>query len=154
MAQQSFTAQIDGWVARTKQRTTAVFRTAAQDVRSEMQKPVGAGGNMPIETGFLRSSLQVGINTEPAPASRDNPGGVHAYNETAADLTIAGADIGDVITMSYSAKYAPHVEYGARGRAPRRFVGLAAAQWQRIVTNATIKAKNTVLNGFARLTLR
>lgn len=133
----NFAAQVDEWVRQTEARMTGVFRQSAQEVIEEMQKPVGAGGNMPVDTGFLRSSLQVAVNAAPVPANRPNPGAAVAYKPEAASLAIAGAEIGDTVVASYSAAYAPHVEYGARGRPPMRFVGLAAAQWQAIVKRVT-----------------
>ncbi len=136
----SFAAQVDAWTRETEQRMTAVFRESASDVISEMQKPVGAGGNMPVDTGFLRASLQVGVNTPAVPLNRANPGG--SFTAPAVDLVIAGAELGDTITASYGANYAGHVNYGARGRAPRQFVGLAAQKWEQIVNAVVARLKN------------
>ena len=141
----NFAAQVDAWVKETDARMAGVFRQSAQEVISEMQTPVGEGGNMPIDTGFLRSSLQVGVNTSPVPANRPKPGGPQVYNPSVASVAIAGADIGDTIVASYSAVYAPVIEYGGGNRQPRRFVGLAVAQWQTIVERvaARLKASTT-----------
>jgi hypothetical protein len=140
----NFAAQVDKFVRQTDQRMTAVFRESAQRVIAEMQTPVGAGGNMPIDTGFLRASLQVGVNTEPVPANRPNPGLPVGYSPNVASLAIAGAEIGDTIVASYSAVYAPHVEYGSGNRPPRRFVGSAAARWQAIVQKVTAELKSRI----------
>jgi len=137
----SLVAQIDAWTAKTEARTLAVFRQSSQSVIDEMQKPVAAGGNMPIDTGFLRSSIQVSVNGAPAPTNRKASGGKHVYNPTIASLAIAGAKLGDRIVVSYSAVYAPFVEYGAQGRAPRGFVRTAALQWPAIVVRVTAQAK-------------
>lgn len=129
-----FAAQVGAWARETDQRMTAVFRASAQDVISTMQTPVGAGGNMPVDTGFLRSSLQVSLNAEPVPAALPNPNpNVPVAYTDVASLVIAGAEIGDRVVASYSAVYAPVIEYGGGNRQPRRFVALAAAQWQSIV---------------------
>lgn len=136
----NFAAQVDAWTKQTNDRMTRVFRGSAQEVIGEMQKPVGAGGNMPVDTGFLRASLQVTLDG-PVPASRENPGGSFNYNPSPASLVIAGAEIGATITASYGAAYAGHVEYGANGRAPRGFVRSAAAQWQAIVNRVVAQAK-------------
>ncbi|MGU3496351.1 hypothetical protein ACLBXM_20105 [Xanthobacteraceae bacterium A53D] len=106
--------------------------------RKQMQGPVtanGSGGNLPIDEGFLRASLVVNRNGGFPLADRDPPkeGGSHQYDENAVNMVIKGAELGDTIHAGYTAKYAPHVEYGARGRPPRRFVGLAAQRWQEIV---------------------
>ncbi|WP_244540351.1 HK97 gp10 family phage protein [Kaistia soli] len=121
----------------------AVFRESASEVIEEMQRPVGAGGNMPVDTGFLRSSLQVGVNTEPVAAAMPNPGAGAKFTY-AASMAIAGAEIGDTIVASYSAKYAPIIEYGGGKRQPRRFVALAAAQWPSIVARVAERLKSSV----------
>jgi hypothetical protein len=148
-----FASQVDNWTRATEARLLAVFRDASQTVIAEMQKPVAAGGNMPIDTGYLRSSLQVALNEEPTSMDRPNPNpnGKFAYDSTVVTLTIGQAKLGDTIYSSYHANYAGHVEYGANGRPGRAFVRLAAAQWPRIVRNAIIRAKNAALAGFAVL---
>lgn len=149
VAKTNFGAQINGWVKETEARMTAVFRSAAQEVIEEMQKPVTGGGNMPVDTGFLRASLQVGVNSGPVPANRPNPnpsapkGSLDTYTSEVASLAIAGANIGDTIYATYSANYGPHVEYGTSKMQARGFVRLAAAQWQVIVDHQTVRAMLT-----------
>lgn len=141
----SFSAQVDEWVRQTEQRTTAVFRESAQRVIADMQTPVSAGGNMPVDTGFLRASLQVAINAAPAPVARPNPGGgLHAYSDGSVAATIGGAEIGDLITASYGAAYARAIEYGSEGRAPRAFVRSAAQKWPSIVAAVASELKGRV----------
>lgn len=133
MARLGFSAAVDDWTRETKGRMEAVFKQASSDVIEEMQKPVGGGGNMPVDTGFLRASLVVGINTDLPPANRKNPGGGVAPPQ-AVDLAIAGAEIGDTIVAGYTANYAGYVNYGTSRAAPRQFVEKAAQQWQAIVS--------------------
>tara|TARA_R110002051_G_scaffold230715_1_gene292714 strand:+ start:2594 stop:3031 length:438 start_codon:yes stop_codon:yes gene_type:complete len=140
MAQSSFAAQVGDWVRETKARQTAVYRESAQRVIAAMQVPVGAGGNMPVDTGFLRASLMASLGYT-LPPTRDNPGGAVSYDPGAVSLTISRAEISDPITAVYTASYAEHVEYGARGRAGRRFVALAAQQWPRIVSEVATEAQ-------------
>ena len=143
--QQSFSAQVDQWAQATEQRMTAVFRESSQRVIADMQTPVGAGGNMPIRTGFLRASLVVGINTAPVAATRENPGKpAAAFQDSSVSAVIAGAEIGDHITASYGANYAAAVEYGTQGRAPRAFVRSAAQRWPSIVASVANELKNRV----------
>ncbi|CAL8972861.1 hypothetical protein RHODGE_RHODGE_01025 [Rhodoplanes serenus] len=142
----NFAAEVSAWVRETEARMTAVFRQSAQEVIEEMQTPVGEGGRMPVDTGFLRSSLQVSLNADPVPATRENPGGIHGAPD-AASLVIGGAELGDRIVASYSANYARHVEYGARGRPPRGFVRGAAQQWQSIVRRVAQRLKDRVAAG-------
>jgi hypothetical protein len=90
--------------------------------------------------------MQVTVNGGAVSAVRDNPNpnGNFSYNATAASLAIAGAKIGDTITASYSANYAPIREYGSSSQPPDAFVRLAAAQWQVIVQHQTVRAMLTV----------
>lgn len=130
----SFSSQVNDWVRQTEQRVEAVFRESAQRVISDMQTPVAEGGNMPVDTGFLRASLQVGTGG-PAPMTRGRPaeGGSYAYAPTAAALAIAGAQIGQTIYASYTANYAGFVHYGRAGKPGRQWVTMAAQRWPQIV---------------------
>lgn len=142
MANLNFAAQVDAFIAKSKKRATAVFRESTERVIEEMQRPVGAGGNMPVDTGFLRASLQASTTAMPA-LTRDNPGAAAPYDGAEVSLVIAGADLGETIYAGYTAKYAGHVNYGARGRQPRQFVGRAAQKWPAIVDQvaAEVRAK-------------
>lgn len=143
MANLNFAAQVDDWCRMTDKRMTAVFRESAERVIEEMQKPVGAGGNMPIDTGFLRASLMASTSGLPM-MSRPNPGTAASYDGGQISMVIAGAELGETVYAGYTANYAAHVEYGARGRPPRRFVGLAAQKWPEIVSGAVQDAKARV----------
>lgn len=134
---QSFQAQVDEWVLKTRQRMVAVFRTAAQYVIEDVRD------RTPVDTGFLRSSWTVSLDG-PLPMRSPNPGGNFAFQPQSYSLKIAGADIGDTIFASFVANYAGHVEYGARGREPRRMVALAAQAWPEHVNRAVAEAKARV----------
>jgi hypothetical protein len=138
----SFSATVDAWVAETEERLIAVFREAAQRVIEKMQVPVGAGGNMPVDTGFLRASLLATLNS-PAEAIRFKPENVEAfaYADQQVALVIAAARIGDTIYAVYTANYARFQEYGTEGRAGRGFVRLAAQQWQQVVSEVAAEAQ-------------
>jgi hypothetical protein len=140
MPQGSFSGQVSAWVAKSKARVEAVYKESAQRVIAEMQRPVGVGGNMPVDTGFLRASLMAELGT-PNFGLRDNPGGKAVYDAGQVSLIIASAKITDPITAVYTANYAKFVNDGARGRAPRQFVGLAAQQWPRIVDEVCREAQ-------------
>ncbi len=142
MAQGSFSAAVSAFVKETKARQEAVFKESVQRVVEVMQTPVAKGGNMPIDTGFLRASLLAVIGDQ-LPVTRDAPaaGGRFEYTGDQVNLVIATADLNDTITVAYTANYARHVEYGARGRPGRRFVFLAAQQWPRIVEEVAREAQ-------------
>ena len=142
MAQGSFAAEVSDWVRQTKARTDAVYRESAQRVVEAMQVPRAMGGNMRVDTGFLRASL-VATTTGILPPLQDKPDGVPAFSYDAGqiNLVINGADITDTITVAYTANYARPREYGSRGQPGDRFVALAAQQWRRIVSEVATEAQ-------------
>jgi hypothetical protein len=132
----NFAAAISDWARQTEARMAAVFRESAQRVIEDMQSRV------PVDTGFLRASLQVTLDG-PVPMSRPRPAGTtHAYALTAAVLAIAGAQVGQTIFASYGAAYAAHVNYGTSKMAGRQFVGLAAQRWPAIVAEVAAEAQS------------
>ncbi len=147
MTQKSFSASVSDWVRKSEARIEAVFKSSAQDVISEMQEvgpsvanPDSFGtGHMPVDTGFLRASLQAEINQLATPVMVFRlPGRSEQYDPSPVALVIAGAALGDKIYATYAAAYAPRMEarYG--------FVRLAAQNWQQIVTRNAALARQRV----------
>lgn len=143
MATLDFGAQVDAWVLKTKQRTEAVFRESTQRTVAKMQLPVQAGGNMPVDTGFLRASIRASLESMPRidNADRKSSGGAFGWDDAVVTTTISNAQIGQTIYVGYTASYAPFVEYGSHGRQPRAFVGLAAQQWPVTVSQVVSELK-------------
>lgn len=141
----TFTAQIDAWIARSKVATEAVFKQSAQAVINEMNTPVAKGGNMPVDTGFLRASLQVGIDQIPTAMDKEKPadaagrephsGPLYEPDTNAATMAIAGVRFGQTIFATYGANYAIYQE-NRNG-----FVRLAAQRWPAIVAQVADEAK-------------
>ena len=125
-----FEAKVSAWVAKSKAMVLAVRNQSAQDVIELAQLPVAKGGNLPIVTGFLRASGQA-TRDGSLPSQQMRPGKAEpnsfTYDAGPVSLVIASAKITDTITFAYTANYAKYVE------ARRKFVALAAQQWQRIV---------------------
>lgn len=142
MTQGTFTAQVAAFVAKSKERMDAVHRESAQRIVGVMQTPRAAGGNLRVDTGFLRASL-VATTTGILPPTTTKPDGPAAFSYSAGtiNLVIAGADIKDPITVVYTANYARPREYGARGQPGDRWVSLAAQQWQRVVSEVVTEVK-------------
>lgn len=141
MAQGSFSAQVSGWVAETKERQDIVYRESVQRVVEIMQTPRAMGGNLPLDLGFLRASLIAGIGSVQAsltsPPDEKSP---VSYDATQINLVIAGATIHDPVEARYTAVYARVAEYGAHNRPAARFVSLASQQWGRIVSEVCAEA--------------
>ncbi len=125
-----FTAQMQAFADRAKEKLELVVKQSAQDVFDIAQRPVAKGGNMPVDTGTLRNSLTSGLN---------GADGVEAPESYV--LIIAGMQLGDVMLGKWTARYARYVEYGTQGRAGRFFMLNAAQQWQAIVSRNAEKAR-------------
>lgn len=132
---QTFSAQVEAWVTKSKKRLEAVVRTAAQDVTAEILQ------RTPVDTGFLRASFTVTLDG-PLPIRADYSGVAGAsYQPQPYALVIAGSQLGQTIYGTFTASYAAHVEYGARGRAGAGMVRLSAQNWQQHVARAVAQAK-------------
>lgn len=141
MSQKAFDAQVDAWVLETKKRLLAVFQVATQNLFFEVIKPVGAGGRMRVDTGFLRASFRASLDA-PILQNNPNPGGVSYTADTGAiSLTINQAEIGQTIYGMFTANYARPREYGSRGRPGDGFVMTNAARWQDFVNEAIIEVR-------------
>lgn len=116
----SFEAQVNAWARKTEARMTAVFRSSMQEVARQAQEPIAKGGNMPVDTGFLRNSGQAALNR--LPSGDSSPG-----NMDASAVTIARANLGDEIIFGWTANYARAME------ARYAFMRSAADNWQQIV---------------------
>jgi hypothetical protein len=129
----TFSAQVGDWVKESKARLLAVAQQSSQAVVNDAQTESGKGGNMPVDTGFLRASL-VGQLNQSVNAVTFNTGKAKAsYAGESVTLAIANMDIGDTFHAGWTANYAYYVEYGANGRAGRAFLRTAAARWPEIV---------------------
>lgn len=133
----NFTAAIDEWVMKTRQRAEAVFKTAAQNVGEEIIS------RTPVDTGFLRASLTATLNDKPM-IKRDVPNRDAAYPAPDITLGIEGAKLGDTIYLTFTANYARYVEYGTRNQFPAAMVRLSARNWPYHVQAAIREAKAAV----------
>ena len=136
----TFSAQVDDFIDKVERRRTAVFRTATQEVIKDMQTPVAKGGNMPVDTGYLRNSLVSSLNGG-APVERigtDAEGG----RPDGYLLVLGRMKWGDEAIFGYQANYARAQEYGFRGRAGRLFVQSAARKWKSKVRQAANRARS------------
>ena len=138
-----FRAQVDDWVLKTKDRLENVVKQSTQDVIEVMQTPKQKGGNMPVKTGFLRSSLRITIGG-PATGLLDRPVGYNFPDaeDRTYELSILGAPLGESIYAVYLASYAAAREYGTINSPGSGFRRLAAQQWQQIIANNISTARS------------
>lgn len=127
----SFEAQVTKWARKSESRLEAVFKTAVQDLVEEAQTPQAKGGNMPVDTSFLRNSGQASLNDIPSGESNPN-------NMRATALVINRAKIGDRIVFGWTANYAQYME------ARYAFMKRAAQNWQAIVNKAARDVQRSV----------
>jgi hypothetical protein len=119
---ETFTAQIRNWSDKTKRNLRLIFQQSIQDVFFDAQLPVSKGGRMRVLTGFLRGSLTCYLNGSSSLAGPDS------YI-----LKVTDFDLGDVFFGGWTADYAVHREFGARGQTPDMFMRGAAMKWNSIV---------------------
>ncbi len=143
MAKLSFSAAVAQWANKVEGAVEAIFKEATQGVVEEMQKPVGQGGRMRVDTGFLRASLLASSTSMPAINASSKPieGQVYSPDFAQVEAVIAGADIGDTLYFGYTASYAGYREYGANGQPADGFVRLAAQNWPIIVDRKAAELK-------------
>ncbi|MDX0753914.1 HK97 gp10 family phage protein [Sinorhizobium medicae] len=143
MATLSFSAAVAQWADKVEGAVEAIFKESAQEVVEEMQKPVGQGGRMRVDTGFLRASLLASSTAMPAINAGASPaeGSTYAPDFAQIEAVIAGADIGDTLYFGYTASYVGYREYGANGQPADGFVRLAAQNWPLIVDRKASELK-------------
>lgn len=135
----SFSAQVNAFIAKSEQRMVATLHGAAQDLAEGVTKPVAKGGNMRVKTGFLRASLMASTSAMPLIDPNAKPPSNAAddsydWDSNQVNLVIAGSDIGQTIYFGFTASYARYREY------EDGFVRLAAQRWQQIVDANAAKA--------------
>ena len=69
MAGGQFAATVEAWVREVEGGLLAIVQESTQEVVDLIKKPVGAGGNMPVDTSFLQNSLQGSASSMPRPRS-------------------------------------------------------------------------------------
>lgn len=131
----TFEAAVGEWARKVEGAVEIVFKESAQELVTQLNALV------PVDTGFLRSSLTASTSAMPVLAL-SNPGGTFNVDAGEIMLVIAGADIGDTIYLGYTANYGAHVHYGANGRPGRPWVDMVAQRWGSIVAAKSAEVKS------------
>jgi hypothetical protein len=126
----SLTADVEDWVKETNQRIEAVMRASLNDVVENAQTPVGRGGRMRVDTGFLRASGRASIDGWPSgPDVRPSDAlpNSYSYDGDAVVAVLAKLMVGDTFFFGWTANYAQYRElYDG-------FLEGALQNWARIV---------------------
>lgn len=138
-----FAAQVEDWVKNSEVLLESVFRESAQRVAEVMTTPRGAGGNLPVDTGYLRASFQASNVAPPPinPGSKGNAGEKYAFNSGPINLVINNTELGGTVFICVTASYATHVEFGTSKQPAALFVSQAAQRWPQIVNQVQAELK-------------
>lgn len=128
---------LDPWVTKVKSRIEAVNRQSIQDTVDAAQLPTAKGGNMRIDTGFLRASGTASNSGMPSGPVRGDANVPNYYSpdSAAVEITIAKTDVGTPFFFGWTAAYARFREY------KDGFLRLAAQKWPQTVKANIRKAK-------------
>lgn len=137
-----FKASIDKWVADTEDKIMAVVKNSIEDLVEDANKPVKAGGRMPVDTGFLRASSASAINHLPEGETRgrhrkkNENGVIYPYDSSVSLLGVLPKfKMGDVFYFGWTAEYANkmNIKYG--------FLDSACQKWADFINNNVRRLK-------------
>jgi hypothetical protein len=144
----AFGAAVSKWCMESEARMKAVRNIAIEEMVEDMQKPVGAGGSMPVDVGFLRASFVAAKGAVRLPATFKPEGpGRYSYNGSELSLVLATAKADETITLGWTANYAAHANYGSRGRPGRLFMELGMQRWPQYVARAAERTFAAAVTG-------
>lgn len=138
-----FAAQIEDWAKNSEALLEGIFHEASQRVTDAMTLARGLGGNLPVDTGYLRASIQASNVAPPPinPGSSGNAGQKYAFNSGPIALTINNTKLGGTVWVCATANYSTHVEFGTSKQPAALFVTQAAQRWPQIVNEVQAELK-------------
>lgn len=104
-------------------------------------KPMNLGGRLPVDTGFLWHSFQIG-STLPTLRESGSTEQTYTYDAGSVSLAIQNAPLGQTLYGGYAAVYAARVNYSYG----YLFLDMAVQQWPQIVNQVQAELKGR-LNG-------
>lgn len=132
----TFKGQIDSWIKKSTLATEAVVKSSIQELAIQANTPVGAGGRMRVDTGFLRNSIAASVGTLPSGQSIKPEGfSQQGWNPSSIVATINGVKLGQTVYIGWTAEY-------ARYRENRDFFARTAVQnWGDIVSSNAMELR-------------
>lgn len=118
-----FIADVRQFADKTPDQMLRVAKQSIQDTVRSAQTPVSQGGDLPVDTGFLRNSLVTSV------------GGVSAgEGANSYVLGIAGLELGDAFQVAWTAEYAIPRHYAVGvGQGGGMWRDKAAQKWSMTV---------------------
>jgi hypothetical protein len=116
---------------------TYVAKDATQSVVAAAQLERNQGGKLPVDTGFLRSSIAAALGTLPAGPVKGDPNKRYPAGTIGAQL-IRWKPAQENIYVGWSAIYARRMEYRYG------FLRSATQRWETFVNESTAKAQRLV----------
>lgn len=131
-------AVVADWVRETDARLNAVAKQSLQELVEEVQTPRAKGGNMRVDTGFLRASGQGAIGNMPSGPSRRPDDTEARYDDGSlvpdtTVLTIARLKLGETFYFGWTANYAKYRE------AKDAFLRRGVQNWSHIVAGVVAR---------------
>ena len=138
MAAQTLSFQLDKWVKKTELRIETVSKESLQRLYSECQTPVFKGGNMRVDTGFLRNSGTAEIGGLPSGPDKNTGTQMPEWNNSAVIAVLSRMKIGQTIFFGWTANYAIHREN------KDGFMRRSVQNWPQIVAQVTAETKAAI----------
>ena len=112
-----------------KQSVDRVRKDSIKEVAAEANKPVEAGGNMHVNTGYLRASQRASTNGPVVPNAMFQPeeGSSYSFNANVVNSVVDKSEWGDTVYIGWTAAYAGFREH------TDGFMRLAVQNWHSIV---------------------
>ena len=109
----SFAADVSAMVDRTEQKMLDVMRASLNDLVVNMQEPVGKGGRMRVQTGWLRNSGRASLEGWPTGEGArpsDALPGQYQWDGKALNAVLLSMEFGDTFYWGWVANYAQYRE--------------------------------------------
>lgn len=140
---QTFSLAFILWTGAVMPRAEKVLHHAVESLVDEALTPINAGGRMPVDTGYLRSSAQVSVNVSNTHmADIPDPDATYSFDGAALANDIASARVGDTLYLTFAAPYAYAQEMGTSRHPANAFLRTAAANWHAHVEAAVDAVRN------------
>jgi len=138
--------QVAAFKRKFQSRLRATAREAVQDTVAMAQKTTGEGGNLRVDTGFLRASIQAALGSMPTGASTNAKGADGKPRKWPEGTFTSGSDISTALLLWDPNQRTPlYIGWTANYARPREFedgfMRLAAQRWDQTVEAAAKRVR-------------